>query len=379
MMDALFELTALPNLHPALVHFPIALTAVAFLFDVGVFIRGQWHSVERSAAALWVVAAAGAGVTYVAGRAAADGAGALSPAAEATLASHADAALATVSALAVLALFRVWLTLRDGGEARVGREPLRAVVLLAALMVQGLVAVTADLGGALVYRHGVAVSSRPAHAMTPAAITSAQQEPATSSRFERLEDGSLVWTPRPGDEAALGGVLTPLGEVAVRVAMETASAEGLSLVALGRTLLAFPGSWENVQLEIRVDASEFEGVLALGARVAGDLTGGFLRIGSDGTTELIARREGKEEVLDEAKPPLSGGQKTLGVSAVGRHWKGFADGKTVVHGHTQLPDAGHVALLLDGVGTVRLISVRISPVNRGEAPPKAHEKDGHEH
>jgi uncharacterized membrane protein len=379
MMDALFELTALPNLHPALVHFPIALTAVALLFDMSVFIRGQWAWVERSAAALWVLAAAGAGVTYAAGRVAADGAGALSPAAEATLASHADAALATVSALVVIALFRVWLTRRDGGEARVGREPLRVVVLLAALLVQGLVAYTGDLGGALVYRHGVAVSSRPSHSMPPAAITSPQREPAKSSRFSHLEDGSMVWTPRPGDEAALGEVLEPFGEVAVRVAMVTASAEGLSLVASGRTLLAFPGSWENVQLEIRVDASEFEGALALGARVAGDSAGGFLRIGSDGTTELVARRQGKEEVLDEAKPPLSGGQKTLGVSAVGRHWKGFADGKTVVHGHTQLPGAGHVALLLDGVGTVRLISVRISPVNTGEAPPKAHEEDVHEH
>ncbi len=96
-------------------------------------------------------------------------------------------------------------------------------------------------------------------------------------------------------------------------------------------------------------------------------------------TELVARREGKEEVLGEAKPPLSGGQKTLGVSAVGRHWKGFADGKTVVHGHTQLSGAGHVAFLLDGIGTVRLLSVRISPVNTGEAPPKADERDSHEH
>ncbi len=33
MFDALFAMTALSNLHPALVHFPIALSAVALLFD----------------------------------------------------------------------------------------------------------------------------------------------------------------------------------------------------------------------------------------------------------------------------------------------------------------------------------------------------------
>jgi uncharacterized membrane protein len=379
MMDALFELTALPNLHPALVHFPIALTAVALLFDVGVFIRRQWASLDRSAAALWVLAAAGAGATYVAGRAAADGAGALSPAAEATLASHANAALATVSALSVLALLRVWLTRRDGREARLGREPFRVVVLLAALMVQGLAAYTADLGGALVYRHGVAVSSRPSHAMTAPAITSPPREPATPSRLSRLEDGSMLWTPRPGDETALVDAPKPSGGAAARVAMEKASTQGLSLVASGRTLLALPVSWEDVQLEMLVDTSDFEGTLALGARIAGDSSGGFLRIGSDGATQLVARREGKEEVLDEAKLPLSRGEKMLGLSAVGRHWKGFADGKTVAHGHARLPGAGRVALLLDGVGTVRLTSVRISPVNTGKTPPRTHEEKGHEH
>ena len=33
MFDSLFAMTALPNLHPALVHFPIALSAVALLFE----------------------------------------------------------------------------------------------------------------------------------------------------------------------------------------------------------------------------------------------------------------------------------------------------------------------------------------------------------
>jgi uncharacterized membrane protein len=107
MMDALFELTALPNLHPALVHFPIALAAVALLFEAAVWIRWRSASADWSAAALWVLAAAGAGAAYLAGRVAADGVGTLPAAAEATLASHADAALATLSALGLLALLRV--------------------------------------------------------------------------------------------------------------------------------------------------------------------------------------------------------------------------------------------------------------------------------
>jgi uncharacterized membrane protein len=382
VFDDLFALTALPNLHPALVHFPIALSVVALLFEAAVWVRWYSAPADRCAAVLWILAAAGAGATYAAGRVAADGVGALSPAAEATLASHADAGLATASALVVLALLRAWLARRDAREARAQRGALRSVALLGALIVQGLVAYTADLGGALVFRHGVAVSQRPARAAQaaiPTTATSSQHESATPSGFVHLEDGSMVWKPHPGDEATLDGVLTPIGATAVRVSTVPANTDGLSLLVSGRTLLVFPDAWEDLQLEARVDLSGFDGSFALGARVAGDSTGGFVRIRSDGTTTLIARRAGGEEILDEAHSSLSGGVNTLGLSAVGRHWKGFMDGVTVVHGHSQLPVSGRAALLLDGAGTVRLISVRISPVNAGKVDEKAHAEHSQEH
>jgi hypothetical protein len=160
MMDALFELTALPNLHTALVRFSIALSAVALLFDAAVFIRGRWASADWSAAALWALAAAGAGAAYAARRVAADGVGTLSP---------------------------------------------------------------------------------------------------------------------------------------------------------------------------------------------------------------------------DADTPLSRSELKIGLSAVGRHWKGFVDGRTVVNGHAQLPGSGRATLLLDGTGMIRLISLRISPVSTAEAPAKADEESAHDH
>jgi uncharacterized membrane protein len=370
LLDALFAMTALPNLHPALVHFPIALSAVALLFDAVVLIRWYSAPADRSAAALWILAAAGAGAAYAAGRVAADGLGALSPAAEVTLASHADAALVTASALGVFALLRVWLAWRCDTRARAQRGVLRSVALLGALIVQGLVAYTADLGGALVFRHGVAVServARAAQAANPVTATSSHRESATPIGFVHQEDGSVVWKPQAGEETALGKILTPIGAIAVRVAAAPADTEGLSLLASGRTLLVFPNSWEDVQLEVRADLSAFDGTLAIGARVAADSTGGFVRIRSHGNTVLVARRAGEEEILDEASSSPSRGAQVLGLSAVGRHWKGFIDGATVVHGHGQLPASGRTALLLDGSGTIRLISVRISPANAGKA------------
>lgn len=379
MPAALLELTALPNLHPALVHFPIAISAVALLFDAAVFIRGRWFSVEWSAAALWVLAACGAAASYAAGRAAADGVGALSAGAEAAIASHSDAALLALTALGLLAVARVWLARRDAVAQRARRDVVRSAALLGALLVQGLVAYTADLGGALVYHHGVAVAGRNADVMTPTPIASSEDESATSSSLVYLEDGSLIWRPSAGDEAALGEALEPLGDGLVRVAEATPGMKGLSLMVSGRTLLQLPGSWADVQVEMLLDTSGFEGSFTIGARVEGLSSGGLLRIGSDGVVQLVARRNGEERILDEAESPLSGNEKRIGLSAIGRHWKGFVDGRTVVHGHTQLSRAGRAALLLDGIGTIRLISVRVSPVNTAEAPAEAREEQAHEH
>jgi uncharacterized membrane protein len=378
-MDTVLAMTALPNLHPALVHFPVALAAVALLFDAVVFARQRWVAIDHSGAALWVLAAAGAGAAYVAGRAAAHDAGALAPAAEAALASHADGALATVTGLGLLALLRVWIAWRNARVDRVPRDLLRVVALSGGFAMQGLVGYTADLGGALVYRHGIAVSARHEDAPTPMSPANSLPGAGIGSVVSHLEDGSFVWVPQPGNGAALGDVLEPLGAAAVRVTDTASGKRGLSLVTSGQALLRLPGSWEDVQVKMRIDPSGFDGSFALGVRIDGK-TGGFLRIRSDGSTSLVVRREGTEEqLLDNGETLSSRGERTIGVSVVGRHWKGFIDGRTIAHGHAGLAAPGRVALLLDGTGTVRIVSVKISPVNARRAPPEAHGENAHEH
>jgi hypothetical protein len=231
-------------------------------------------------------------------------------------------------------------------------------------MALGVVAYTADLGGALVYRHGVAVSVPGAGLASPVTSTEAGSEVAAETRVEILEDGSLVWTPDAGDEAELGGILEPVGDVAVSVVRAPDGKAGLSLLASGRTLLLLPRDWNDVQLELQLDVSGFDGSVALGARVDGE-SGGFVRFRSDGITQLVVRRNGNERVLDEAKAGLTERTATIGLSAVGRHWKGFVDGRTAVHGHASPPTTGRVALIVDGNGPIRLISLRISPATAG--------------
>ena len=103
--------------------------------------------------------------------------------------------------------------------------------------------------------------------------------------------------------------------------------------------------------------------VALGARVDGETSGGLLRLATDGEVALVAVRQGQEKLLDEVERRLPAGEVTVALSVSGRHWKGFVDGGSVVHGHASLPAPGRMALLLDGTGTLRVVSVRVTPMN----------------
>ncbi|MEM7352704.1 MAG: DUF2231 domain-containing protein [Acidobacteriota bacterium] len=153
-MQELLSGSSLPNLHPLSVHFPIALLPVAILFDLCGLVLQRHPWLERAAPLLYGLAAAGAWVAEWAGERATESLADVPQATEALIARHSDLAHTTVWAMAVLAVLRLSVTLFDGATLR---RVLRGIVLLLGLATLGLLLYVADLGGALVYRHAVAV------------------------------------------------------------------------------------------------------------------------------------------------------------------------------------------------------------------------------
>jgi hypothetical protein len=254
------------------------------------------------------------------------------------------------------------------------------VLLAAGLAAVGLVARTGDLGGALVFQHGLGVHVGAEG--TPEAnagaegiegedgTTAAHAEPGSaggdpSRRLEEGEDGGVTWTPAPGDGAALGSVVTaaPGSSLdAVTAALAEDGAEGLGLWVDGRSLLVLPGSFGNVQVEARLRLDGFEGTLGVAHHVREAEAAGLFSVTTGGEAELLSLDGGSRELLDEASFEMPGGVFTLAVSAAGRHLKGLVDEGQLTHGHVDPPPDGAAGLLLDGHGGVRLISLRVIPL-----------------
>ncbi len=164
LIERLRDLTAdpaFPNLHAILVHFPLGLLPSAVLLDIGALMARRRVWMERAAASLYLLGTLGAAAAYLSGERASGAMWRYSGAAQADLADHQDLGLITLVAFAAIALIRVlasWLARHDR-VVPIGF--FRLLALVAALGGVLLLAVTADHGGRLVFRHGMGVHGAP--------------------------------------------------------------------------------------------------------------------------------------------------------------------------------------------------------------------------
>lgn len=151
----------LPNLHAVLVHFPVALLAVALLLDLGCLVVRKMVWLDRAATMLYVLGTIAAAAAFLTGRIASQEMWQFPPEAQAVLADHHDLGLLTLLAYCIVTVLRgivTWLA-REDWRIKLGFFRLLALVASSAALI--LLALTADRGGALVYRYGMGSSAEP--------------------------------------------------------------------------------------------------------------------------------------------------------------------------------------------------------------------------
>jgi uncharacterized membrane protein len=146
----------IPNLHAVAVHFPIALTLLAFVFHLLAYDRkGHDNSVMLAAAGhytLWI-AAISAVITVLLGWQAFNSIANHDDAGHAAMLLHRAWAIPTAIVLALLASWDAW--------KYKGNELISVPMLIVLFLLTQAIAVTAWLGGEVVYRHGIGVLSIP--------------------------------------------------------------------------------------------------------------------------------------------------------------------------------------------------------------------------
>ncbi|GAB5550211.1 MAG: hypothetical protein SangKO_099710 [Sandaracinaceae bacterium] len=324
-----------PNVHPLVIHFPIALLFVAALVDaIALVVRETYPWVRTSAVGLYALGALGAAVAFLTGRDASDSVD-LPAEALTTLNAHADWALYLVWFAGLYALVRVVALRFDRDQRLIVHLPLAVLGLVGLVLVQQ----TAERGGQMVYQYGVAVAaaSGDAHDGMGMASPSSPDAPPDTSVVARLE--------------VLSG----------------APAEGQTFsVEPGRpTLAVLPEALGDLEARATLDLSSFTGTAALVHHVQDAQTYDFLALDRPASGEVTLRQgrveNGAETTMDSGTAVLDGPAE-IKAYAVGTHFRGYLAGEQLTHPHAHAAPPGRVGLRLDGQGTVRVLVLSATPV-----------------
>lgn len=194
---------ALRNIHPLLVHFPIALLSLFFLLDVisSVAGRDEWR---RVAGWFLYLGTGFAALTVAAGLMAAKSVAHGGNVHE-IMENHEHLAL---SVLALAGGLSLWRWLAKGSVV----GPANTLYVLLAAILCAMLAFTADLGGLMVYRYGVAVI----------AADEVNQEAALKHQHEATSDMAPIEESRPRPEET---AVTNMPEVMPDQSIEPKTAE----------------------------------------------------------------------------------------------------------------------------------------------------------
>ncbi|WP_445664702.1 DUF2231 domain-containing protein [Fodinibius sp. AD559] len=348
-----------PNIHPILVHFPIAILLLAVLMDLlNFFLPDDWWD-DLKSTLLYGIGAISAIAAYYSGTWAADSVF-LPSEAQNVLNSHSGWALWTVwffIGYVVLRMGLHWYKTFD-------RKSIKVAVFILALPGVFLLYETGDHGAELVFGYGAGTGQLLQQEKTTTPGDSLSTEANTT--FEVTDSGNWSWEIGPNDVSTLlsrfrwlEGSVQDLQPVIIqnednyllKLTVDSTS----NFFVEERTV-------QNVQVDYYLDLSEFNGQVSLVNHVQDGQNYDFVTLSSDGTISQGRVSNGEREVFAE-EPYSSSGMLFIRTVGNGTHFRAYINKEMAVHGHGAAPEAGSVGLKIDGNGIIFIDSISLTELN----------------
>ncbi|MCI0444579.1 hypothetical protein L0152_15395, partial [bacterium] len=222
---------------------------------------------------------------------------------------------------------------------------------------------TADLGGTLVYKYAVGVK-------VPEAKSSTDVKPGTSSGATApgpaVAGNHIQWVFGKGSEQKIPEAFQVLSGSLKQVKLSSKSVNGKILITFEKQskdplILVFEPILEDTQIEAEVDLNEFQGTFALVHHVSKNQLDYFSIAGKKLLT--LGRKQSDADKTFTKKDTIIP-SNLISVKAVGAgtHFRGYLNDAMIVHGHGEAAPKGQAGILLEGVGTIALSRIEVTPI-----------------
>jgi len=354
-MNELFDYA--PNIHPMIVHFPIAILILAMgLNFISFFLPEKWWD-EKKTTFMYVLGSIAAIITYFTGRSAADSVF-LPTEAQSILTDHADWALWTVLFFSVYTIIRIalhWYKLMD-------KKAIQITAFIIGLSGILFLFQTGEYGATMVYGYGVGTGQLLEEVEVPS-ITETENSDIQST-FKAKENGDWDWLMSFSSLNDLNeqfhwveGAVKTLNPSIIKTDNETYL--GFNPIDQTENLFVTHSTYKNVQVDLYLDLSAFEGNIQIIHHLQDSQNYDFVSLTSNGEMSQGRLENGAENVFDK-NPYQNTGLKFVRIVSDGTHFRGYVNKEMIVHGHGDAPGSGAVGLRIEGKGNILISKIELS-------------------
>lgn len=344
-----------PNIHPMLVHFPIAIILLAVVMDfLNFFLPDKWWD-DLKTTFLYGVGAISALIAYYTGTLAADSVF-LPSGAQSVLNEHADWAWWTVWFFGIYSLLRIFVH----WYKKMGQKLIRIGLFVLVLPGVFFLYETGDHGAKMVFGYGAGTGQLMNQQETASVPTDSLEE--RGSTFMVNENG-WSWEIGPNGLSTLLTRFQWLEGTAsdLQPTLATNGENHLLRISAASSSNFFvqKNSYQNVQVDYYLDLSDFNGEISLVNHVQDVNNYDFVTLSSDGTISQGRVSDDNREVFAEESYSATG---MLFIRTVGNgtHFRAYINREMAVHGHGEASEAGSIGLQLNGSGSVLIDQISLT-------------------